>query len=805
VTQFGQCEGMANNPVVGCVGSVLTFTGDTDTVLAASHNGGIWRATNFSAGGAGPTWTNTTSTLGSLSIGAMAYNRLDENTVYAGFSNWSNYASVGGPLNGLIVSNNAGQTWAPVAAPNLNNTNVRGLVARGNGVVVVASDTVQRINGANSVPGLFRPSSTTNPDPGGGPTGTMINIAGNGTSGLPAGDYTDVCNAPGNLSAMYCGVVNSTANGVYRSTDAGQTWSRVFTAPANTVNIRLAGRDNAFGPAQTCFAAFVTNGGGSAVLSSIRRTANDGTSWEQVYAGQNFSDNFGWHNPAAGQGQGIKNTSIVADPTDPNVVYVGGQSQDDTGAAPPFPNQLGAIDYSGRLYRGTYNPTSGATAWDSLTNRGQTAAMEPGRTPNGGTASNSSPHADSRSMAFIPRTGGGFNLIEGDDGGIYQRTSPQNNTGDWQSRIGTGLQISESNFVAIDPLNGRLMAGSQDTGITQQTAAGSKIWEQAPADPTAGFPQNRVSADGGRVQTGLTTNGGGARSIRYCSIQGMTGFQYALYKADGTPDGNPVSIAMAKDTGGNFSRGTDGGTPMTTWALNRWDSSLLVVGGTGTAFRSVDRGQNLITNGGIRAGSVISAMAYGGMQNGQQELGITFAGSGGTFALAGGNADMYRRQTGSETYERLTGYGGAGVEDINMNARNWANLFVADGAGIWQSTNADAAAGTVAFAAMTNNGLPASFFPQCLESEAEGLRTKIFVGGFGGVYYRFDDAAAGANWTLLAGIPNVFVRDLSYDVNTGILAAATLGRGIWTIYIPEPAALSLLGMAGLLALRRRRA
>jgi hypothetical protein len=39
--------------------------------------------------------------------------------------------------------------------------------------------------------------------------------------------------------------------------------------------------------------------------------------------------------------------------------------------------------------------------------------------------SNTAPHADSRKMIFDAA----FNLIEGDDGGIFKRTNPRNNNG----------------------------------------------------------------------------------------------------------------------------------------------------------------------------------------------------------------------------------------------------------------------------------------------------------------------------------------------------------------------------------------
>src|SRR5262245_18854020 len=128
-------------------------------------------------------------------------------------------------------------------------------------------------------------------------------------------------------------------------------------------------------------------------------------------------------------GQGSIHLSIAVDRNDPNTVYVAGDRQE-TGTTPPFttPNFIGARNFSGRLFRGDTNvapsPTGAVPSpqWEQLTHSNSIPQI-----PGGGTASGSSPHADSREMAIAANG----DLIEVDDGGIYRRTSPQNNTGDW--------------------------------------------------------------------------------------------------------------------------------------------------------------------------------------------------------------------------------------------------------------------------------------------------------------------------------------------------------------------------------------
>jgi hypothetical protein len=118
--------------------------------------------------------------------------------------------------------------------------------------------------------------------------------------------------------------------------------------------------------------------------------------------------------------------SLVADPNNPKVVYVGGDRQPAANELTPttscagnsFPNSLGANNFTGRLFR--VSDTTFAPLTDS------------------GTANNTAPHADSRVMVFDAAG----NLLEGDDGGITKRTSPIDGTGDW-SFLDGNLQITE--------------------------------------------------------------------------------------------------------------------------------------------------------------------------------------------------------------------------------------------------------------------------------------------------------------------------------------------------------------------------
>ena len=252
-------------------------------------------------------------------------------------------------------------------------------------------------------------------------------------------------------------------------------------------------------------------------------------------------------------GQGSLDFSIVADPTNPNIVYVGGGAQPAIGSK----SSIGATTYSGRLFRGDASkPLS--SQWVSLTNSNTKG------TAGGGTASNSSPHADSRDMTFDALG----RLIEVDAGGIYYRTSPQNNTGDWYSLVGN-LAVSEVQDVVYDSISNVAIVSNQDTGVAEETAAGSTVWR-------------KKSAKAAKATWPLTTAAWPAQ--RVVPIQQRSKLGQLGVRRQVDADNNVVATATPAltvvGTDGQTFYTVDGGQLDTPIAVNVVDPSRLVIGGT---------------------------------------------------------------------------------------------------------------------------------------------------------------------------------------------------------------------------------
>jgi hypothetical protein len=215
-------------------------------------------------------------------------------------------------------------------------------------------------------------------------------------------------------------------------------------------------------------------------------------------------------------GQGRTNFDFTADPTNPNIVYIGGDRQPDNREeqnttntqVPQFPNSIGAVSYTARLFLGDASQPLGSQ-WTPITDNG---------------ASGTAPHADSRSL-LVTSNG----LLETDDGGIYRDSNPTSSTGVWTS-VNGNLSVSELTSVTYDPMNNLIIAGSQDNGTAVQSANGDKQWRQI------------LGGDGGLVQVDTKTSPGNV--IYYYTAQELLSFSRQTRNSSNGLDGTSTTLAQ---------------------------------------------------------------------------------------------------------------------------------------------------------------------------------------------------------------------------------------------------------------------
>ena len=500
-----------------------------------------------------------------------------------------------------------------------------------------------------------------------------------------------------------------------------------------TSNVELA-----VGQHNNVYCAIVNSGR----LAGLFRSGSGGDpgSWVALDLPVTGPNNVGIH-PG---GQGSIHMSIVADPTDANIVYVGGDRQPFTleeglPFPPQFPNSIGAVNFSGRLFRVDASQPAGSQ-FAHLTNSN---ALGPA---GGGTASNSSPHADSREMVFTVAG----ELVEVSDGGIYKRTNPRSNTGDWVSLNGN-IQTTEKHDAAWDSVADIIVSGNQDNGTPMQYKYNDLsyfLW---------------VGGDGGDVAIDDTSTPG--VSIRYTSAQGLQVFNRSFWDKNNNFLGF-VFVGLNPTLGSNPITGQFS-TPI---ELNAVDPTRLAIGGGNSTYESLDQGDTITEVGpGITVnGTGFDAIGYGYPGNPD-------------FLIVGSNDQVYLRSGPALGPLAISAtYPGAGngstVRDIVID-QDTGVTYVVNRTQVWATPDEGATWTDITGNIQSFNPL----FLRAITYVTANGGDALVVTSFNGVFVA-KEADGFAVWSPLgSGLPNVPIMDADFDAANKKVLVHTLGRGTWRL------------------------
>lgn len=534
---------------------------------------------------------------------------------------------------------------------------------------------------ASSTGGLFRSVNT----------GVLFELA-SGLGNLPTGGIFDLVGNRNNNLQFYI-AVRGAAPSVLRSDDGGVSWVDV-TAGLAGLSASTSGLRLSIGAGGTVYAAII-NGG---ALAGVARSANQGGTWTPMDV------------PAVHPGgQGSVNTALAADPVNPNLVYISG-------------DRITASPFTGNVVRGDASLAAGS----------QFGIIH------GSGGGNTSPHADSRAMAFDANN----NLLEADDGGIYRRTAPSA-AGTWGSVIGN-LTLMEVHDLDHDRVANVVMIGTQDNGTHQQRAANDPRWTHI------------NGGDGGDASIDDMTLGLGG-SYRYISSQNLGGFRRAEYSAANVFVANRSLFSIADP---QF---------VTPIELSAVDSSRMLIGGVNSIYEStnVTTATPTLTTTFLTSGANRNAMAYGAIGN---------PGA----AYVGKNAAVLRREGSAFVATTALPAGAATITDVAMDPDDAQHVFAIDDNQVFRSTN-----GGGTWQDVTGNlDTISSRDYRTIEFIPDPLGDGVALGTRSGVYFV---PVTSTTWSLLgSSLPDVLVFDMRFLPASRTLIAGTLGRGVWSLQL-DPA------------------
>ena len=413
----GQTGGPDRGDVSGRVNAIALHPTDPDIAYVCGAQGGLWKTTD-----AGASWTAMTDQFPSLATGAVAVAASSPDVVYLGTGE-ANFSIDSYWGAGVFKSVDAGAGFSSTAAldPNRTPSNSAAIAAvevhpGDPDMVIAAVGTFQEGNSLFSG-GLYR---TTD---GGASWDRVIG------PGLTGGAIvaSDVLFDPVDPNVVYAAtgwIGGSSNNGVWKSTDAGATFSKLSlgmtsgdTANTGRINLAIAPSDP-----QVVYAA-VQNVSTLTILG-IWRTTDGGANWSKRSAIGASCGTQCWYD-----------MELAVSPAGSDTIFFGGVN----------------------LFRST----NGATTFTNvITTSGSTGGI----------------HVDQHALKFSPSSTS--RLWVGNDGGMWRTDDAAGSTPLNWVNLNTNLALLQFQSVAVPPSDPNIaFGGTQDNGTNRY--GGNVVWEHS--------------------------------------------------------------------------------------------------------------------------------------------------------------------------------------------------------------------------------------------------------------------------------------------------------------------------------------
>ncbi|HRK58303.1 MAG TPA: T9SS type A sorting domain-containing protein, partial [Candidatus Kapabacteria bacterium] len=514
----------------------------------------------------------------------------------------------------------------------------------------------------------------------------------------------------------------TTTDGIYRSTDAAATWTRVQTGWFRDLDFHKEDPDRWYACSNTQF--FLSTDGGVkwssktvSGMSGTRRLAissseansdfiylvaangdgrfaglfhstDGGDTWTRRSTTPSIlEDNIDGTVNTGRQGQGWYDLAILASPTDAKSVFVGG-----------------------------------INIWRSATN-GQTWTIVSDWL---GRSGKSYVHADIHDIDYSSVSG---KIYAATDGGLYVTT---NNGTTWTEINGTKA-IMQFYKISITEQSNIILGGSQDNGTNRFS---SNEWREA------------NGGDG--MDNGIDPTNS---QIMYCS----------------NPQGD---LRKSSNGGQNFGPML---TDNTTGESGQWVTPFVIdmakpdnlYAGYRRVWKSTDKGSTWRATGNFpnNPSALVNCIAVSESNN--------------SWIYASSGAGLFYTTDAGVTWAQRTGlpFGAGNISSIAISKQNHQRVCVTlsrfGAANVYESLNGGETWKDV------SAGMPRVPANTCIYEKSNN---RIFVGTDIGVYYK--DEVAGSFNDYNNGFPAVFVNDLEISNSRGKLIVGTWGRGVWEANLP---------------------
>lgn len=699
--------------VSGRINAIAVCPNNPNIILIGASTGGIWRSTD-----AGQNFSPVSDDQVDLPVGDLTFSKSNPNIAYAAMGD-PRSSRYGGVLNylgtGILKSTDAGATWTRTTnVVSASHAIVQiAIHPTDSQIVYVAMDNwVSPTNQQTNDGGIYR---TTN----GGQTWARVWGGRARSVAINMGD-------PNYVYAAFNPSSNGGASsGIYFSSDNGSSWALLIASVygGNTSDIRVATTE-----ADGNFVAAYMGDAGSPSNLTFATSNNNGVSFNTRTLPVSEVD----------PGQFGYNTYLRVSPFDKTLVFIGSRDVFLSNSSYNFSNLTGAWKYDCNIIQ--------CPGWDYIGIPGVTKA-----------------HSDQHAVAFHPTDQ--YTIYIANDGGIQRgnRDIFQN----WNfTSLNQSLSISQFIGYAQHPTDNSISyGGTQDNG-TQQRFPNSNEWKEYRA------------GDGGNV----VLVAGNPNNVFSTYIR----YTLSFYTRDS--NGNMVPVGSENETDcATFQQGTPPNCNNSNVLFyppvesNKVTQTIYV--GTNQLFINTDPSSCWkapfcwTTSGGdLTGGGVISAI--GVQPNG-------YSTSNHRIYIGGNNGSIQRSIDGGQTWaiDRLVGMPNRFITSITVNPTNPEEAYLTySGFGtghiykrsgtttIWSWTDISGNLPNIP----VNTLIIDPFNPNGL-----------MIGTDIGVYY---GELRGSNWIweeYNAGMPPVVVTKLVVNQNN-IVHAATYGRGVYEASLANP-------------------